>query len=440
MASVSRRAFLEGGLAAIGFAGCSSFDPRGDAEKLLIATAWDEPERELVARSWSRRIAEAGERVRAIWERVGPYDDPVKAVDRIAPDLLLGFSDSAIEKLAHAGKLVVEADGSIKTAIVRRVPLGIVSRTDLAQSLGISSIDRPRDLADPRLIDRVDFLDPREDLCAFIWNKSIFDQELSSAGYAELVRIAGNSAPIPRRASSRSIRLRTGRTVAAAVASGDFTEIADLSFKRSESVEILERAAIPISVRNKIGSREFFRMLEEQGDAIERLDRDELSKACLFNGLLNDLLGSTLIDSADELRRAWRDLHAAGRPERVERFLVEPPPWPPASLLELARKEGVKPGESRLASTLIDQLTDDADRRAWLSEIRDRPRRPIDRSVLNEIVAVDSGRLVTEPRFRGWLRGEWTAWAGQRYRRTARTARGDWPPSPARPGRSRTAG
>ncbi len=438
MASVSRRAFLEYGSAAIGIAGCSSYDPRGAAETVVIATAWDEPAREFLARAWSRRISEAGERVRAIWERVAPYEDPVHAVDRIAPDVLLGFADSALEKLAHAGRLVARGDGSIETAIVRHVPLGISSRTDLVESLGLEPIDRPRDLADPRLIDRVDLLDPREDPCAFVWNKSIFDQESTVNGYAELVRIAGNSAPIPRRGASRSIRLRTGRVVAATAAFGELPAIADLAFKRSESAEILERAAIPTSVRNKIGSREFLKMLEERGASIERLDRTILSKTCLFNGLLNDLWGSTLIDAGDELRRAWRDLHAAGRPERVERFLVEPPPWPPASMIELARKEGVKPADSRLVSMLIDQLTDDADRRAWLSENRERPQRPIDRVVLEEIVAVDGGGLATEPRFRGWLRGEWTAWAEQRYRRTARTARGDW--TPAHAGRSGTAG
>lgn len=438
MASVSRRAFLEYGSAAIAIAGCSSYDPRDAVETVVIATAWDEPAREFLARSWSRRVSDAGERVRAIWERVAPYEDPVKAIDRIAPDILLGFSDSAIEKLAHAGRLVFRADGSIETAIVRRVPLGIASRTDLVESLGLEPIDRPRDLADPRLIDRVDLLDPREDLCAFVWNKSIFDQESGATGYAELVRIAGNSAPIPRRAASRSIRLRTGRVVAATAADGDLPAIADLAFKHTRSAEILERAAIPSSVRNKIGSREFFKMLEERGAATERLDRNTLSKACLFNGLLKDLWGATLIDAGDELRRAWRDLHASGRSERVERFLIEPPPWPPASMIELARKEGVKPAESRLVSTLIDQLTDDADRRAWLSENRERPQRPIDRDVLEEIVAVDGGGLVTEPRFRGWLRGEWTAWAEQRYRRTARTARGEWTPAQAK--RSRTAG
>ena len=34
------------------------------------------------------------------------------------------------------------------------------------------------------------------------------------------------------------------------------------------------------------------------------------------------------------------------------------------------------------------------------------------------------GRLAREPRFRAWLRGEWTAWTRQLYRRVARLAGG----------------
>ncbi len=44
--------------------------------------------------------------------------------------------------------------------------------------------------------------------------------------------------------------------------------------------------------------------------------------------------------------------------------------------------------------------------------------------MLRELAQAEGGRLVREPRFRAWLRGEWTAWTQQLYRRVARLAGG----------------
>ena len=43
---------------------------------------------------------------------------------------------------------------------------------------------------------------------------------------------------------------------------------------------------------------------------------------------------------------------------------------------------------------------------------------------LAELAGAADGRLAREPRFRAWLRGEWTAWTRQLYRRVARLAGG----------------
>jgi hypothetical protein len=40
--------------------------------------------------------------------------------------------------------------------------------------------------------------------------------------------------------------------------------------------------------------------------------------------------------------------------------------------------------------------------------------------MLDELATAASGKLTSEPRFREWLRAEWTAWARQRYRRVVR--------------------
>ena len=135
--------------------------------------------------------------------------------------------------------------------------------------------------------------------------------------------------------------------------------------------------------------------------------------------LLADLLGATLIDARDELKAAHEALERAGRPEKAERWMTEPPPWPPASVAKiLGRESNAMP----LVETLAAQLAPEADARAWLLRSWIAPTRPVDAALLDEIARAADGRLLREPRFRAWLRGEWTAWARQRYRRVARTA------------------
>jgi hypothetical protein len=55
--------------------------------------------------------------------------------------------------------------------------------------------------------------------------------------------------------------------------------------------------------------------------------------------------------------------------------------------------------------------------KSWLA-----PPLTIDRRVLAELAGLADGRLLSEPRFRAWLKAEWTVWARQRYRRVSRLA------------------
>ena len=61
-------------------------------------------------------------------------------------------------------------------------------------------------------------------------------------------------------------------------------------------------------------------------------------------------VGPTLVDAQDELWAAWGRLEAAGRPERAERWMTEPPPWPPASIARMLQR-----GEE--GGTLLETLT-----------------------------------------------------------------------------------
>jgi hypothetical protein len=75
-----------------------------------------------------------------------------------------------------------------------------------------------------------------------------------------------------------------------------------------------------------------------------------------------------------------------------------------------------------LVEDLAGQIAPDPAVRLALLQSWLRPRRQIDDALLAELSSAAEGRLAREPRFRSWLRAEWTAWARQRYRRVARLA------------------
>ena len=99
--------------------------------------------------------------------------------------------------------------------------------------------------------------------------------------------------------------------------------------------------------------------------------------------------------------------------------MTEPPPWPPASISRMLQR-GEEGGT--LLESLTGEVVPETDVRAWLLRSWLAPPRPVDGTLLAELARAVDGRLIREPRFRAWLRGEWTAWARQRYRRVARLA------------------
>ncbi len=146
---------------------------------------------------------------------------------------------------------------------------------------------------------------------------------------------------------------------------------------------------------------------------------DPLSQA---DALLADLVQATLIDASDELRQA--KIALATRSKSLEGLnRVQAPPWPPESVNQLVRRR-VRKGDNPAPwlDTLAAQLVPDPAPRAWLRASWNRPRQPIDGATLNELAEAAGGRLAREPRFRAWLRGEWRAWARQKYRLIAREA------------------
>ena len=136
--------------------------------------------------------------------------------------------------------------------------------------------------------------------------------------------------------------------------------------------------------------------------------------------LVADLLGAALIDARNERRDAQMALETHSHPAIAEGAVGQLPPWPPASVAQLQEGEGRGP----LAEALIEQIAPDPTARLWLAASWHQPRQRVNLDLLRAISAAEGGQLVREPRFRAWLRGEWTAWTQQLYRRVARLAGG----------------
>jgi hypothetical protein len=136
--------------------------------------------------------------------------------------------------------------------------------------------------------------------------------------------------------------------------------------------------------------------------------------------LVADLLGATLVDAQDELWAAWDALERAGPAALARKRLTEPPAWPPASIEKYLRREGEN--AMSLIETLAGELSPRPAVRGWLIRSWLSPPRLVDETLLAEMAQAADGRLIHEPRFRAWLRAEWTASARQRYRRVAKLA------------------
>jgi hypothetical protein len=84
-----------------------------------------------------------------------------------------------------------------------------------------------------------------------------------------------------------------------------------------------------------------------------------------------------------------------------------------------------KDPSGELIEALAHQVAPELEARVWLLNSWGDPAGPLDGERLAAIAVAADGALVAEPRFRAWLRAEWTAWARQRYRRVVRQARAD---------------
>jgi hypothetical protein len=403
-------------------------------ESLTIATAWPASARARITEefaAWYLRT-EAGLRAgvapRLRWLVLAASDDLARVVRRrAAPDVLLGGPATLYRRLDDAGVLAPAVSGAPAWHLSRRAKMGLainVRSAGLGPASGAKLGIDPHAPGAPERARLITFDDPRHDPVALLWARN----ELATAGswpegYARLVRFAGGSRRPGRQAGSAQAAVESSEadlTPAAAQPEGLPPGMAFVA--ESEGEDWLEGVAAVRGGHHPALAEAFIRFVAETQGGM--LAADDAPTPPAHDALLGDLLGSTLVDAQDELWAAWAALETAGRPARAEGWMTEPPPWPPASVERiLARDES----PMSLLETLAAQIAPDADTRGWLLRSWLAPRRLIEGRVLEELSEAVDGRLIREPRFRAWLRGEWTAWARQRYRRVARLSQGPIP-------------
>jgi hypothetical protein len=324
----------------------------------------------IVATTWSVTertqieavVHESGDRRPIAWITLAPGERLETVVDRRGEvDILLGAPLSALDRLGSAGRL----DGTNPISTFQwggnRPPSAEI--TQPTQPSG----------------------DPRIDPNALALAKETLRVEGWPKGYGGMVRAAARPGPIVGGANPPF---------------------------RSECVALVRGGPNPAR------ATQFFQILQSRG--LAQAPPSSVWEDVRSDDLLADLLGAALVDALDELREADSALARFGHPARAEAAIGDRPPWPPASVAKLL----ADPNGPAMVETLLEQVAPDPDSRAWLVESWSRPKRPIDGALLAELAGAVDGRLAREPRFRAWLRGEWTAWTRQLYRRVARVAGG----------------
>ena len=327
---------------------------------IVIATPWPS-----VARAAAEAVyrSEGGNRP-ILWVELGSHRWLDASDRRGGIDLILGGPPRFFPKLADAGRLVP------------------IAATD---PVAWRQVERPDSSVVPA--EPTPAGDPRDDPATFAEAKAVLDAEGWAKGYATLARRPVNLAS----------RANPARRIAKA---------------SPEAVALVKTG------RHADQARRFLSALTSQGWITSAPVEAEVDARS--DDLLADLLGAVLVDARNERRDAQVALAERDQPPFVDRAMGESPPWPPASVAKL----WASPTGGPLLDSLAQQIAADPETLEWLKASWQGPKRSIDFAFLREISQASGGRLVREPRFRAWLRGEWTAWTQQLYRRVARLAGG----------------
>jgi hypothetical protein len=377
---------------------------------LRIATDLSVPECHALESAFRATLSE-GPAPRIDWIRVAPGVDPARLVGGAVPvDLVV--SGMPVADGAAAGSPAGSTIPRASWRTSRRDDLGLAFRREAFEARALAVPTGWDDsLGQPALAGLIALDDPRRDATVLALAQERLSRGAWAGGYAALVEAAALAAPIGRGRSSPA-RLDRGEVALAAAVRGALPVSDGLGFIRLAPGPALYSAAVPGAPGGDL-ARSFEAFLAARGEAPD-------PGPAVRCGLLGDLLGSTLVDAQDELVMARSRLLQAepDRVNRLGRWLDEAPPWPPASIARLRAQD---PSGS-LVIELAAQLAPDLGVRYWLLQSWDAAPVPIDGPLLDRLATAVGGKLAAEPRFRAWLRGEWSAWARQRYRRVGRQA------------------
>lgn len=358
----------------------------GGREALVIWTTWDRARCDEVERVWKASRG-PGPFARPVWVPIAEDSLIRRLSNDHRVDLLLGGSPRLFESLASADLLRPPEDpGARSWQQVAITPVGVLAASgtrEAPESWGRLQGTPAR----PLVLD-----DPRTDRATRCWVEARLGAATWSDGYAEIARVAATAVSAGWPAVDDGTAGRIGMVGRDAP---------------TPLIHFIEGGAVPRSSRRAEEAIRLLATLAAESTEIEALVMDPL-----VSELTAELVGATLIDAHDDLRSSWRRLEAAGRIEATAARLLQPPPWPPTSVLLLNED----PARADDLDALATELAPSLEARAWLRTSWDVARRPIDGAFLAELASVDGGGLARSAGFRAWLRGEWAAWAGQWYR------------------------
>lgn len=419
MSSMLRRAIRKGLVCALtgwaAAAGCA----RGRQNAVVIATSWTAADQRTIETAY-RRWAEAQPSPPAVgpflWVQLEPGADLDQVAGRAEQvDVLLGGPVALYERLGQAGRLSPIARAGLPLwCVAKRSELGFAINRRVLASRNLEPNAGDLGLAMPVLRGRVGLGDPRHDFVTFALAKHRLETGEWARGYAELVLAASHARPIGRTPGAALASLERGEVAIVPAVADRVTNSTGAEFEpMREPVAWFECAALRRGAPHAEAAQAFLNFLVDREPGSGTMPRRD--QAGPADALLADLLGATVVDAQDELRAAgnalaWAQGDTADRLKR-ETWLAEAPPWPPASVVQIRRSDEL----GSLLETLAEQVAPDPAARAWLWKSWQAEPEPLDGTKLAELATAAGGRLTGEPRFRAWLRAEWTAWARQRY-------------------------
>ncbi len=418
------------------------FDRPSNPDTLVVATTWPRPICDrLVDQIWSN--AQPQERMLwpdppIEWLTISANEDLVRLIKRRPRiDFVFGGPLDAYQRLERNGVLQPWNEQSpipVHSLMVRQ--LGLATGKPLDPTRIWETWDQPQSVGKAVLSD------PRTSPLTSSFVNGYLSLNHWNTRWSSLVRVFANARTIlwhRGNGPGTSIGASTHPRDPSFGIATDFEQHPSLLDSQLQFVPLLDDKDRPLRwieglartgrvTRN--GLVEATQDLLMQRFAIQAQIDPESSTMLDVNVLIDDLVGATLVDANEELRRTWRRLIAVGRPQDWESWMTGPPPWPPASVLRY-RRDSVNGEPNRtLETNLLRLIAPDPSLRHDLERSWQREARPIGRAILNELVQMGGGQMMREPRLRNWLRAEWTAWARQRYRRIAeRCGREPAPPN-----------